>query len=89
MTPVRPRRGLLRDARHLEELPPPALGRHRAVHARPHEAALDHWDRRLAAATEQWTGTVLDGDVPGVDPELAAAARRYLEGRRIRWAPRS
>ncbi|WP_210435244.1 DUF4132 domain-containing protein [Saccharopolyspora sp. ASAGF58] len=46
----------------------------------PHGAALDHWDRRLAAATEQWTGTVLDGDVPGVDPELAAAARRYLKG---------
>ncbi|MGW1785932.1 DUF4132 domain-containing protein [Streptomyces sp. NPDC002143] len=46
----------------------------------PHGAALDHWDRRLAAAKEQWTGTVLVGDVPGVDPELADAARLYLEG---------
>ncbi|MFF5565950.1 DUF4132 domain-containing protein [Streptomyces sp. NPDC012623] len=46
----------------------------------PHGSALDSWDRRLAAAKAEWTGPVLDGAVAGIDPERAAAARRYLEG---------
>lgn len=46
----------------------------------PHESALDSWDRRLAAAKEEWTGTVLGAAVPGIATEPAAAARRYLEG---------
>ncbi|MFR9729048.1 DUF4132 domain-containing protein [Saccharopolyspora sp. MS10] len=40
----------------------------------PHGAALDSWDRRVAlAAAQDWS----DVDV---DPELVAAARRYLDG---------
>lgn len=46
----------------------------------PHESALDSWDRRLAAVKEEWTGTDPGETLPGIDPELAAAARRYLEG---------
>ncbi|WP_432109858.1 DUF4132 domain-containing protein [Streptomyces sp. AA1529] len=47
----------------------------------PHASALDSWDRRLATAgQEAWTGANPGGDVAGIDPELAAAARRCLEG---------
>lgn len=46
----------------------------------PHESALDSWDRRLAAAKEAWTGTVLGRAVSGIAPEPAAAARGYPEG---------
>lgn len=63
----------------LQSLRPRWGGITRYTHA-PHESALDSWDRRLAAAKEEWTGTVLAGAVPGIAPELAAAARRYLEG---------
>ncbi|MDH6624661.1 putative DNA-binding WGR domain protein [Streptomyces sp. LBL] len=63
-----------------QSLRPRRGGITRYSHA-PHESALDSWDRRLAAAREEeWTGTALGEAVAGIDPELAAAARRYLKG---------
>jgi hypothetical protein len=47
-----------------------------------HSPDLDSWDRRLATAKARWGGDVTDpgGRLPGIDPHLAEAARRHLDG---------
>ncbi|MFJ9161547.1 DUF4132 domain-containing protein [Streptomyces griseoviridis] len=81
---------------HAEGAPPdedaftlPAAWRHRLrprwggiasyVH-HPHDAALDSWERRLATAKEKLADILAGRTTPDIDPELAAAARRFLDG---------